>query len=265
PPGEQIDPSVGMRYYYVGLKKRVMNNGQESWQLKTKTELCQEYVRSLQASFSLTAKRGRWMDAVKRLESDHNFAEMDLCRLGDVHSEDPSEGKNTFKRKAAQLFERMSAGHASVLLTVTRLVEAVEEKTLVLIDEPESHLHPPLLSAFTRALSDLLVNRNGVAIVATHSPVVLQEVPKSCVSIIRRSRLTSEVDEPEIETFAENVGVLTREVFGLEVSKSGFHDLLAQSVEEGKGFEEIEEEYRNRLGFEGKALLRAILSEKGTE
>lgn len=48
----------------------------------------------------------------------------------------------------------------------------------MLIDEPEGHLHPPLLSAFVRALSELLVNRNGVAIIATHSPVVLQEVPR---------------------------------------------------------------------------------------
>ena len=60
-------------------------------------------------------------------------------------------------------------------------------RTLVLLDEPEAHLHPPLLSAFTRALSDLLIYRNGVAIIATHSPVVLQEVPKSCVWKLRRS------------------------------------------------------------------------------
>jgi predicted ATP-dependent endonuclease of OLD family len=68
---------------------------------------------------------------------------------------------------------------------VTRLVESVEERTLVLLDEPESHLHPPLLSAFVRALSDLLVNRNGAAIIATHSPVVLQEVPRECVWRLR--------------------------------------------------------------------------------
>lgn len=59
-------------------------------------------------------------------------------------------------------------------------------KTLVLIDEPESHLHPPLLSAFIRALSDLLLDRNGLSIIATHSPVVLQEVPKRCVWKINR-------------------------------------------------------------------------------
>jgi len=66
---------------------------------------------------------------------------------------------------------KLSSGHAIVLLTITRLVE-LDERSLVLIDEPEVHLHPPLLSAFVRALSDLLIELNGVAIVATHSPVM---------------------------------------------------------------------------------------------
>jgi predicted ATP-dependent endonuclease of OLD family len=98
-----------------------------------------------------------------------------------------------------------------------------------LLDEPEAHLHPPLLSAFIRALSDLLVNRNGVAIIATHSPVVLQEVPKICVWKIWRNGREVVVERPEIETFAENVGILTRKVFGLEVANSGFHKLLSES------------------------------------
>ena len=106
-----------------------------------------------------------------------------------------------------------------MLLSVTKLVGTVEEKTLVLIDEPESHLHPPLLSAFIRVVSDLLINRNGVAIIATHSPVVLQEVSKSCVWIVGRRGSSCSADRPEVETFAENVGTLTREVFGLEVQK----------------------------------------------
>ena len=190
---------------------------------------------------------------------------MDLCHLSDVYLEDLSDDKRQFSIVASNLFNRMSSGHAVVLLTITKLVETVEEKTLVLLDEPESHLHPPLLSAFTRALSDLLVNRNGVAIIATHSPVVLQEVPKSCVSILRRIRLTANVDRPESETFAENVGVLTREVFGLEVSQSGFHDLLAISVSQGKSYEEIEQEYHYQLGFEGKAILRSMIAVRDSQ
>jgi predicted ATP-binding protein involved in virulence len=142
---------------------------------------------------------------------------------------------------------------------MTKLVESVGEKTLVLIDEPESHLHPPLLSAFTRALSQLLSSENAVAIVATHSPVLLQEIPRQCAWILSRSRLISDVDRPSIETFGENIGVLTREVFKFEVSKSGFHALLAESVARGGGFAEIMDQYGRELGMEGQAILMSMI------
>lgn len=144
-----------------------------------------------------------------------------------------------------------------MLLTITKLIELVEEKLLVLIDEPEGHLHPPLLSAFVRALSDLLIDRNGVAIVATHSPVVLQEVPKRCVWILNRSGLSARVDWPESETFGENVGLLTREVFGLQVVQTGFHRMIAEAVA-GKSYEEVLELFAGRLGGEARALARAL-------
>lgn len=177
---------------------------------------------------------------------------MQLSELVTLNSDQLSE-------HAANRIRRMSSGHAVVLLTITKLIDTVIEKTLVIVDEPESHLHPPLLSAFTRALSQLLYDRNGVAIIATHSPVVLQEIPRSCVWKITRVRLEASSSRPEIETFGENVGVLTREVFGLEVVKSGFHTLLIESVKTGKPYEEIVNEYGDQLGFEARAILRALV------
>lgn len=265
PPNDQTNASVGMRYSYVGLKKHLVQDGKDQWKLKDKIDLCRDFTRSLHLCFSIAAKRDRWINAVRKLESDFNFAEMDLCNLANVYTTDLLSDREQFNDYAKSQFGRMSSGHAIVLLTVTKLVETVEEKTLVLLDEPETHLHPPLLSAFTRTLSDLLINRNGVAIIATHSPVVLQEVPKSCVSILRRTGLIANVDRPQSETFAENVGILTREVFGLEVSKSGFHDLLENSVSECKSYEEIVQEYQYQLGFEGKAILRSMIAIRNSQ
>ena len=167
-----------------------------------------------------------------------------------------------FQHRSDALIRGLSSGHTVVLLIITKLVAMVEEKTLVLIDEPESHLHPPLLSAFVRALSELLHDRNGVAIIATHSPVVLQEVPTSCVWKINRVGSVVDCRRPEIETFGENVGLLTREVFGLEVSKSGFHDLLEKSIENGGSYQEIINEYDGQLGFEARAILKALIAHR---
>lgn len=253
PPQNRPDRSLGTCYFYIGLKK---NDDEETNELKHIDLLRESFVESLAVCFGLDSKKNRWLRAIKTLESDDNFAEMNLTRLGAL------DRISEVKKSAYSLVQRMSSGHTIVLLTITNLIETIEEKTLVLIDEPESHLHPPLLSAFTRALSDLLVDRNAVAIVATHSPVVLQEVPRSCVWKLERTRNESIAFRPESETFGENVGILTREVFGLEVTKSGFHALLAESVKNGKSFDEIITLYENQLGFEGQAILRALLANK---
>jgi hypothetical protein len=120
--------------------------------------------------------------------------------------------------------------------------------------------HPPLLSAFVRALSDLLTNRNGVAIIATHSPVVLQEVPKSCVWKMRRSGREVVVERPDIETFGENSGTLTSEVFGLEATHSGFHQLLREAIEEGLDYEDTVARFGGAMGSEAKAIVRSIIA-----
>ena len=252
PPPEQPDPGLGTRYNYIGLKDIADETGTL---LKSLATLRKECVAAIGECFSDKGKKERWNVAITTLESDENFARMELRRLFDLENE-------LLKQAATSLVEKMSSGHTAVLLTLSRLVARVEEKTLVLLDEPESHLHPPLLSAFTRALSELLRNRNGVAILATHSPVVLQEVPRSCVHVITRSRLSMRADRPQIETFGENVGSLTREVFGLEVTQSGFHALLQADVEKDSTYEDIVDLYGEQLGQEARGILRAMVSDR---
>ena len=55
---------------------------------------------------------------------------------------------------------------------------------------------------------------------------------------------------------------MTREVFGLEVVKSGFHDLLVKAVESGGSYEQIVTEYRDQLGLEARAILRALVAHR---
>lgn len=251
-PPKQRDKSSGLAYSYVGLKNIETSDLEVKPVTKDHNALCADFIASLKSCLSLQAKKQRWITAIKKLESDANFEAMNLSQLAEVEAE-------AVINRAQSLFTRMSSGHAVVLLTMTKLVETVEEKTLVILDEPESHLHPPLLSAFTRALSELLIGRNGVAIIATHSPVVVQEVPKACVWILRRSKAEGQSDRPLGETFGENVGILTREIFGLEVIKSGFHALLSESVGAGKSFDAIKAEYGDQLGFEAQAILRALI------
>lgn len=175
---------------------------------------------------------------------------------------DSIEFREQFHDKIMNTLEHLSSGHAIVLFTITKIISKIEEKTLIILDEPEGHLHPPLLSAFIRTLSELLFEQNGVAIIATHSPVVLQEIPSTCVWNINRVEDIIELYRLEIETFGENVGVLTKEVFGLEVNNSGYHRLLSKSVSQNMSYQDILTQYNNQLGMEARSVLKSMIINK---
>ena len=264
PPQEQTDAAKGTKYFYIGLKNRDNHN-----ELNSLEDLRKGFVSALIGCLHNEDKKRIWLEAIKKLSSDTNFENMGLSILNtrfnnlkqnnsDIQVDD-EKFNFLFYEDIRNYLRRMSSGHAIVLFTITKLVDTVGEKSLILLDEPEGHLHPPLLSAFLRTLSDLLYIQNGVAIIATHSPVVLQEIPKSCVWKVIRSREVISIKKPEIETFGENLGILTREVFSLEVTNSGYHSLLTKSVDSGASYEDILAEYKGQIGLEGRTVLKAMV------
>ncbi|MEU7676192.1 AAA family ATPase [Micromonospora taraxaci] len=218
-------------------------------------QLAEMFAGSLEACLTGRAAE-RWTKAVNALRySGSGFLEDDSWTPQFL-----AASAEQRRQMATSLFRNLSSGHAIVLLTITSLVEQVRERTLVVLDEPEAHLHPPLLAAFVRALSDLLLDRNGVAVVATHSPVVLQEVPASCVWLIRGNGPFVTPDRPTMETFGENVGTLTHEVFSLEVTDSGYHRMIRSAVREGLSYEAVLASFNGNLGTEAKAIARTLVA-----
>lgn len=236
-------------YSYIGLKK------DRSGITKNHDELAKEFFDSINHCFAI-GKKEKWLNAVRSLESDPLFSEINVTQL----TEDILEENQTIR-----LFKKLSSGHSIVLLIITKLVEKIEEKTLVLLDEPEAHLHPPLQSALIRALSDLLINRNAVAIIATHSPIIVQEVPMRCVWKLSRYGYEANAERFDFETFGESIGKITRAVFNLEVNESGFYKLILNDVNSGKSYEQVMQKYSEQLGFEAKLLLRSFLNSNNGE
>lgn len=250
---KKANRNLGFKIFDVGLKMLDQNTG--FVRLKDFTNIQDDMWEAL---YTCTTKSlSRWIGAVRLLESDPIFSEIDAASLA------KGIAPGGLSKAAEEKFRELSSGHQVVLLTVTSLVARLEERTLVLIDEPEGHLHPPLLSAFVRALSQILSEQNSFAIIATHSPVVVQEVPANCVHLMKRTGNEIRLRRPYIETFGENVGVLTREVFGLEVEMSGFHRLIAEAIEElDSDYQAVIDRFKGELGGEAMAILGAMIAAK---
>ena len=151
-------------------------------------------------------------------------------------------------------FALLSTGHKISVNIIVQLVGCLQQGSLVLIDEPESHLHPPLLAALIKGIGTALEAHNSYAVIATHSPVVLQEIPSVYAHVLRRQGTFSSVDEPSIETFGENVGLLTRHVFNLDNSQSDYEGVLL-TLAGTLSLEEIEGLFNQGLSSQARSLI----------
>lgn len=69
----------------------------------------------------------------------------------------------------------------------------------------------------------------------------------------------------QIESFGENVGLLTQEVFGLEVTDAGFHKILKKVANKTESYEEAIAKFDNQIGMEAKAILRNLFYHKNRD
>ncbi|MGM9516915.1 AAA family ATPase [Roseateles sp. DB2] len=217
--------------------------------LKSIDQLAEEFAGYLQKVF----EKGRGSvlgDALSKLE--RGLFSYDWTSL--------SKNPNEFD-VARQQFLQCSTGHKIALLVVFGLVANLEARSLVLFDEPETHLHPPLLSAMMHALRGVLKEYEATAVVATHSPVVVQESMARHIHVVRREGSLTRVLPVSTETFGESIGVITAEVFGLESEATDFYQVLDGLVQRYKRLEAIEGLFKDgRLSHQARAYVLARLS-----
>ncbi len=241
-------------YVYCGLRERAEDkgpDGEQTYRLRTPPEIEADFLSAL-GRVREAERLENLLEILKPLLRDPSFQRIGLTQLY-ANYDNPELG---------ELFRELSSGHKVVLKIVTELTAHISgsEPTLVLIDEPETHLHPPLLAAFLKSIRACLEVFDGYAIIATHSPVVLQETPAKYVQVLRRSADQNLVVAPLIETFAENIGVITQEVFNLGDGSTDWHETL-RTLARRNTLEEIEKMFGLRLGFAARSYILSVRDE----
>lgn len=131
--------------------------------------------------------------------------------------------------KIVKMYTELSSGHRIVLHTLVLLMDTLHQGVVTLFDEPETHLHPPLLGAFLQSLQIICDTYNGLLIFATHSPIILQEVLTENVLVLRRLDNDVTYTRTDVVTYGQNVSKLTRTAFGYQ--NVGFHNTISELVE----------------------------------
>lgn len=249
-PNEEEAERVG--YIYCGLRTLVPPiDGRRRppvYSLKSPQEIELDFLKALRLVIAL--KRQEILtSALKPLLNDTSFKRIGLTVLMTEFDE----------ADMIEFFNALSSGHKIVVKIIIELIAYLEgiKPTLVLVDEPETHLHPPLVASLLKSIRESLEELNGFAIIATHSPVVLQEMPSRYVRIIRRIEDSTSIVTPKIETFGESIGTITHHVFGLDDSETNWHETL-EEMGKKNSLEEIEELLGKSLGFAARSYLTSL-------
>ncbi|MEZ7559237.1 AAA family ATPase [Streptococcus sp. 27098_8_66] len=117
----------------------------------------------------------------------------------------------------------LSSGQATILLYITKLVSNVNKGSLVIFDEPETFMHPPMMKAFIRAVSEIAKDTGAFCLVTTHSPVIIQEIPHCNVLIINSKHVITRIN---YKTYGQNLDTLYKNIYGVELQYTGYNALL---------------------------------------
>lgn len=130
------------------------------------------------------------------------------------------------ERAWADSFRGLSTGYKYFFHSMAHVVAYIMEGSLVLFDEPENHIHPPLLSFMMAQYRKILANYKSVMLVSTHSPVIIQELFADNVLKIYREGERIIVKKPAIETYGATFGEINSEVFELTTDISGYFSAI---------------------------------------
>lgn len=94
----------------------------------------------------------------------------------------------------------------------------IENGSFVLMDEPETHMHPNMISDFIDLLDGLLEATGSQAIIATHSAYFVREVPSDQVHVFQLAQDSLVyIDRPRLNTFGATIDSISQFVFNENV------------------------------------------------
>lgn len=110
--------------------------------------------------------------------------------------------------------------------------------SIILFDEPETHMHPNAITMLMAALHQLLTEFESYCIIVTHSPLVIREVLSDCVYVMKREDIFASFCKIGIESFGADTSVIIDEVFGNKDTKMPYK-LKIQDMAHYMTYEEI--------------------------
>ncbi|MEG3123372.1 AAA family ATPase [Sphingomonas sp. GB1N7] len=241
----------------------------------TTAELIMRLARS-EENIGTRSRLKIFLIAIAAIDSGHELGlrasrgyRADLIHIGDLMKGGEEErierfGAIDLRREPVRIIDGLhyplSSGEQSFLRFAAIASLYIENGTLVLLDEPETHLHPKFISQFVAVLDNLLEQTGSAAIISTHSVYFVRESFEDQVIVLRSEKDRSVMAErPTLKTFGADVGSISYFVFGEDEPSRLALEAERRIADSSSSWEKIFEQYKDEVSLDLLAEIRARL------
>lgn len=166
----------------------------------------------------------------------------------------------TNKQKFSELTQDIfSSGQSIIFQFLTRYIYALEKDSILVFDEPETHLHPNIAGRLLRTVDEILKEFSSVSILATHSPIIVQEIPSKYIRIFKRHNNFPVISQPTIECFGENLTTISNYIFSADKNEEIYRSTLERLASK-LTIEQINNMFSNNLSLNARIFLQSLKS-----
>lgn len=162
-----------------------------------------------------------------------------------------------------------SSGETMYLYSISAIMAKIRSDSLIIMDEPEQHLHPRAITSLMHSLYNILEEYESYGLISTHSPYVIRELVSPNVMIFKRHENELSVKRIGIESFGEDVSVLSDIVFGNMSEQKRYEAFILEVVEKNNyDYEASVRELQkgpNPLSLNAKLLVRTFIENREDE
>ncbi|MFM7859410.1 MAG: AAA family ATPase [Flammeovirgaceae bacterium] len=132
------------------------------------------------------------------------------------------------RNKIMSSFKNLSSGQKIMTMSFTQIIDVIDKNSVLLFDEPETHLHPNGQNTLFKCLDYILNKFDSFAILSTHSPIFIQNIPSANVIKMTSVSGTRTLQPIPMESFGQHFSKLTEEIFGFSENNLYYVEKLKQ-------------------------------------
>lgn len=143
-------------------------------------------------------------------------------------------------------YVKMSSGQTMLTNLIIDITANVRSNCLIMIDEPEVHLHPNAITQIISVVNLVCERFSSCCIMATHSPLVIQSLLSRNVLIMERDvDGMPVVRQMRVESLGENLTTINEEIFSNGQRDKYYRRLIERAVKGKKSIEQVLQELQN--------------------